>query len=81
VSTKLGAIHHEANCASRSAQEGLEIGMSKASLFDNELWSYPDDSSKTTTQNGVKEYFVYRCDGYQSVRIFVTNGRLTSIHN
>lgn len=72
---------HRALCESRIANDGLTIGMTKGQLYDSEIWGYPDDISKTTTANGVKEYFVYKCDGYKSVRLFVTNGRLTSIHN
>ncbi|RMH96364.1 DUF4124 domain-containing protein [Stutzerimonas nitrititolerans] len=72
---------HRALCESRIANEGLAIGMTKSQLYDSEIWGYPDDISKTTTANAVKEYFVYKCDGYKSVRLFVTNGRLSSIHN
>lgn len=72
---------HAQLCEARSAQTGLVIGMTKSDLWQSEIWGYPDDSSKTTTANVVKEYLVYRCKGYKDVRLFVTNGRLTSIHN
>lgn len=72
---------HDAMCTARKAESGLVIGMSKASILGHDLWGYPDDLTKTTTQNGVKEYLVYKCDGHPSVRLFVTNGKLTSIHN
>lgn len=74
-------VKHAKLCEARSAQTGLVIGMTKNDLLENEIWGYPDDSSKTTTANVVKEYLVYKCKGYKDVRLFVTNGRLTSIHN
>jgi hypothetical protein len=69
-------------CRSRYMQNGLEIGMTQSSLLADSLWQYPDDVSKTTTSNGVTEYWVFRaCEGYGSVRLYITKGRLTSIHN
>lgn len=72
---------HDEICSSRRDQVGLSIGMPKASILEHDLWGYPDDTSKTTSAQGVKEYLVYKCDGYPPIRMFVTNGRLTSIHN
>lgn len=69
-------------CSERTAQRGLVIGMERAALLRDELWQFPDDVSKTTTANGVTEYWVFNaCEGYGSVRLYITNGRLTSIHN
>lgn len=69
-------------CSERASQRGLVIGMERAALLRNELWQFPDDVSKTTTANGVTEYWVFNaCEGYGSVRLYITNGRLTSIHN
>lgn len=72
---------HRRLCEARLAQSGLSIGMTKMELWQSDIWGYPDDISKTTTANVVKEYLIYKCKGYKSVRLFVTNGRLTSIHN
>lgn len=69
-------------CSERTSQRGLTIGMDRAALLRDELWQFPDDVSKTTTANGVTEYWVFNaCEGYGSVRLYITNGRLTSIHN
>lgn len=72
---------HRDFCSARLAQEGLIIGMSKADLYKTRLWNFPDEVSKTTTAHGVTEYWVYKCDGYGSVRLFLRNGKLDSIHN
>lgn len=72
---------HARLCEARSAQTGLAIGMNRNDLWQSEIWGYPDDISKTTTANVIKEYLVYKCQGYKDVRLFLTNGRLTSIHN
>jgi hypothetical protein len=69
-------------CSDRTSQRGLAIGMERAALLRDELWQFPDDVSKTTTASGVTEYWVFKpCEGYGSVRLHITNGRLSSIHN
>lgn len=71
-----------ADCRARSLQQGLAIGMQRAALLRDQLWQFPDDVSKTTTANGVTEYWVFNaCEGYGSVRLYINNGLLSSIHN
>ena len=71
---------HERRCEARLAQQGLQIGMSKKDIQSSDLWSYPSDTSTTTTAAGVSEHWVYECDGYKSVRLLIVNERLSSIH-
>lgn len=72
---------HEQLCSARAQQQGLVIGMTKDQLYKSDVWGYPDSTSTTTTANVVKDYLVYKCQGFKDVRLFVTNGLLTSIHN
>lgn len=72
---------HDDACRARLAQKGLYIGIDKSDLYKDSLWQFPDDVSKTTNASGVTEYWVFKCDGFGSVRLFLKNGKLTSIHN
>ncbi|MBU2322275.1 MAG: hypothetical protein KJ884_04860, partial [Gammaproteobacteria bacterium] len=70
------------SCRARFMQLGLKIGMQRSALLRDQLWQFPDDVSKTTTASGVTEYWVFNaCEGYGSVRLYLTNELLTSIHN
>jgi len=70
-----------ASCIARERHRGLSIGMPKLDLMQSELWSLPADVSTTTTKSSVREHWSFPCEGAKTVRLIITNGKLTSIHD
>lgn len=70
-----------AACIARERHRGLSIGMPKIDLMQSELWNFPADVSTTTTKSGVREHWSFPCEGAKTVRLIITNGKLTSIHD
>lgn len=67
-------------CSARRRQEGLSIGMTKEDLEASPHWGMPTDTTTHRTAAGLTEYLVYECEGEESVRIYVRNGVVDSIH-
>jgi|SRR5690554_5086818 len=79
LAAEINAQRAEA-CRARLEGRGLRIGMTKSELLEQRLWQYPDDMSQSITAKTVTDYWVYRCEDFGSVRLYLRNGRLSSIH-
>lgn len=68
-------------CWDRREQKGLSVGMTKEQLYASSVWGAPDDLTTHRFERSVTENLVYKCEGHKSIRIYLRNGVVTSIHN
>lgn len=68
-------------CWDRREQKDLRIGMTREHLYASPVWGLPDDVTTHRFERSITENFVYKCEGHKSIRIYLRNGVVTSVHN